>query len=119
MRSAYKSIQRENLHHHLVLAYLRGLSVRVRPTAMALVLTSLESYQFPQEVPQAHGSTEPRKVRQENVQDIRRTVSTPGRRARSAPHRQELQPGGYGRDHVGALGPLQAQPGRRRRICLV
>ena len=90
VRTANKPLQREDLHHHLVLAHLRGTSVNIRTTTLAVVLTSLEPHQLPQKVPQTHGPSEPREVRQEDVQDIRRAVSQARRRSRLTTHRKEL-----------------------------
>jgi len=118
VRAAHQPVQREDLHHHLVLAHVRALSLHLRLLPLALVRHALEPHSLPQEVPEAHGPAVAREVRQEAVPHLRRALPAPGRRARAAPRRQELQPGDHGRDHVGALGPLQAQPGRRRCLCL-
>ena len=119
VRAAHQPLQREDIHIHLVLAHLCGLRVHIRPPTLDMVLVAVESHQLSQKVPQAHGPAESREVRQEDVPHVWRTLSAPGRRARPPTHRQEQQSGDHGRDHVSSVGPLQAESGRRRRLCLV
>ena len=102
----------------MVLARLCDERVRIRLPPLDLVLAAVESYQLPQKVSQAHGSTESREIRQENVPHLWRTLSQARWRTRATTHRQEFQSGHHGRDHVGSVGSLQAESGRRWRFCL-
>ena len=107
--AAHQPLQREDLHRHLVLARLRPARLHLRLFPLDLVLDALEPDLVPQALPQAHGSAESREVRQEAVPHLWRALPATGRGARAAPRRQKLQPGGHGRDHVRAVGPLQAE----------
>lgn len=90
VRSAHQSIQREDFHFHLVLAHLRRHRLRVRPARLALVLAASQPRQFPQKVPQTHGSHQSREIRQKTVHSFRGEVSATRRRACLTTHRKKL-----------------------------
>lgn len=109
MRSAHQSLQREDLHFHLVLAHLRRHRLTLRPTRLALVLVATQSGQLSQKVLETHGSHQSREIRQEVVHAIRGEVFAARWRARLASHWQELKSGDYGRGHVRLVGQLQVK----------